>query len=192
MPYWMSTGVCVYACCVGGSGCRTGCLQVCACMRAEWEVQGSVLDVYRCVRVCMYACCVGGSGFCTGCLQVCACVQVCVLCGRFRVPYWMSTGVCVRACMRAVLEVQGAVLDVYRCVRVCEYACWVGGSGLSTGCLQVCLSVCVRVCVLSGSFRVLYWMSTGVCVCASMCAEWEVQGSVLDVYRCVRVCMYVC
>ena len=77
----MSTGVCV-----------------CACMHAEWEVQG-------------------------GCLQVCAGVHVCVLSGRFRVPYWMSTGVCVCACMHAEWEVQGSVLDVYRCVRVCRYVC---------------------------------------------------------------------
>ena len=52
------------------------------------------------------------------------------------------------------------------------------------------MRACVQVCVLSGRFRVPYWMSTGVCVCAGMRGEWEVQGSVLDVYRCVRVCRY--
>ena len=70
-----------------------------------------------------------------------------------------------------------------------------GGSGCLTGCVQVrlfvCLCLCVQVCVLSGRFRVPYWMSTGVCVRACMRAEWEVQGSVLNVYRCVRMCMYV-
>ena len=37
-------------------------------------------------------------------------------------------------------------------------------------------------------------MSTGVCVRASMCAEWEDQGTVLDVYRyiCLSVCLSVC
>ena len=52
----------------------------------------------------------------------------------------------------------------------------------------VCVHVCVvQVCLLSGRFRALYWMSTGVCVCAGMCAEWEVQGALLDVYRCACV-----
>ena len=54
------------------------------------------------------------------------------------------------------------------------------------------MRACVQVCVLSGRFRVPSWMSTGACVCAGMRAEWEVQGAVLDVYRCVRVCRYAC
>ena len=71
-----------------------------------------------------------------------------------------------------------------------------GGSGCLTGCLQVRLSVCLSVCVgacvhacvlvsgalpfdghnlrtlrdtvLSGRFRVPYWMSTGTSVCLSV------------------------
>ena len=102
---------------------------------------------------------------------------------------------CVCVSMRAEWEVQGSLLDVYRCVRACRYVCLVGGSGLlvpywmSTG---VCMCACVQVCVPSGRFRVPYWMSTGACVCAGMCAEWGVQGSVLVVYRCVRASEYVC
>ena len=34
-------------------------------------------------------------------------------------------------------------------------------------------------------------MSTGVCVCACMHPEWEVQGSVLDVYRYVYLSVCV-
>ena len=138
----------------GGSGCLTGCLQVrlsvCACV-----------CLCACVRVCVLVS--GTLPFDSHNLRT---LRDTVLSGRFRVPYWMSTGlsvclsVCLSlcACMCAEWEAQGAVLDVYRCVSVCRYACWVLGSGFRTR----CLSVCMRACVCRYAWKIIFLLPTNV------------------------------
>ena len=54
----------------------------------------------------------------------------------------------------------------------------------------------LRDTVLSGRFRVPYWMSTGTCVCACVCVRVSMRAKYQYITRCVGevvcVCVQVC